>query len=331
MSRTRTAERILLEVLTGYQLPAVLASAERLGILDELSTWTTPEQIVQRRGSSQRGTQAIIEVLVAAGLAARRGGRVRLTQRGRLLVQEGSRGLRGILRKEAFFARVWADLDVAIRTGEALLPPFARRGAAEPDTCAAYLRALNDLTERIAEDVLSAADLGWPRSLLDVGGGGGALAAAAARRFPRARVFVLELPEVVPIARRLLGERGAETIHVVAGDALDPQAAEGIAPLDAVLVSHVLHDLAPERAALLLRNVVGWLRPDGIVVVHDVLPAGRPDLATALFDVMMLVENPGGRVHRERDVRSWLTSAGIRRLRRVDLGWTAVLRGIKEA
>ncbi len=331
MSRTAAAERTLLQVLTGYQLPAVLASAERLGILDELSTGATLEQIRRTRGSSLRGVQAIIEVLVAAGLAARRGDRARLTRRGRLLVEEGPRGLRGILRKEAFFARLWVDLDVAVRTGEALLAPLARRAALDPEACAAYLRALNDLTGRVADDVLSAADLGSPRSLLDVGGGGGALAAVAARRFPRARVFVLELPEVAPIAKRLLAERGVAAIQVVAGDALDPQAAAGIAPLDAAVVSHVLHDLAPEPAARLLYNVVSWLRPGGIVAVHDVLPAGRPDLTTALFDVMMLVENPGGRVHPARDVRSWLRSAGVGRVRRVDLGWTAVLRGMRRA
>jgi precorrin-6B methylase 2 len=329
MSRSNAAERALLDILTAYQLPAVLGTAERLGILDELAAGTTQARLRRRCRISARGAKSMVGVLVAAGLAKSQGERLFLTRRGRLLVEGGRGGLRNILRKEAFFARLWVDLDVSVRTGRALLPAFPQRAAREPEDCTAYLRALNDLTDRVADDVLAAVDQGSPRSLLDVGGGGGALAAAAAHRLPHTRVFILEVPEVAPITRQLLAERGEEDVQVISGDALDPAAARDIAPLDVVIVSHLLHDLGPEKAALLLRNVVSWLRPGGTVVVHDVLAPTRPDLTTALFDVMMLVENPGGQVHSEQMVRSWLRSAGVRRVRRADLGWTAILRGIK--
>lgn len=326
----RHASDPLLEMLTAYQLPAVIASAERLGVLDELTSPTSPGRIARRRGLSSRGVEAILGVLLAAGLAsARRDGTFALTADGRRLVREGDGGLRRVVRKEAFFARLWTGLDQAVRTGRALLPETKRRALEDPDGYAAFLAALNDLAAPIADAVLEAADFGDPRLVLDVGGGGGAFALAARRRHPRARVVILELPEVAPLTRQLIDQAADRLIEVVPGDARDARTGRRLEPFDGVLISHVLHDLAPPDAARVIANVVRWLRPGGIVAVHDVLPEGRPDVPTALFDVMMLIENPGGRVHQARAVRRWLTAAGTTRARRTRIGWTSVLRAVK--
>ena len=55
------------------------------------------------------------------------------------------------------------------------------------------------------------------------------------------------------------------------------------------------------------------VRRGGKLVILDVLvpEGGQSNPVEALFDLMMLVEVPGGRSHRMSDVRKWIESVGM--------------------
>ncbi len=64
--------------------------------------------------------------------------------------------------------------------------------------------------------------------------------------------------------------------------------------------------------------------------MHDVFrEGGATDPVIALFDVMMLVENQGGRTHRLADVRAWIVEAGFAEPEETGLGFTTLLRAEK--
>lgn len=315
--------------LTGYQGAAALMAADRSGLIAALTgDGGSIDDLAARTGASARGVDALVRALVAMGIVESTGAVYRLGPAGSPLAVPGADGLDRLIRKEAVFYALWARLDAAVHTGDALLAPFAERARTEPAAAEAFLLALNDLAGRVAPDLVPAARLEGARSLVDVGGGGGAYALAFAGADPGLDVTIVEQPSVVPLTERALAAAGraGTRIRVVAGDATRP----GLGldeRYDAALVSHLLHDMDPEAARAAVHGAASALRPGGVLLVHDVFrEQGDTDPVVALFDVMMLVENQGGRTHSLADLRGWLADAGMGEPEVHPLGFTTLLR-----
>jgi 2-hydroxy-4-(methylsulfanyl)butanoate S-methyltransferase len=103
--------------------------------------------------------------------------------------------------------------------------------------------------------------------LLDVGGGSGAFAIALAERAPRLRATVLDLPEVVAVARRYRDEAGlADRIALLPGDAVHT---DWPPDQDVVLMSYLLSALPEEAIDAVLGKARAALAPGGLLLVHD--------------------------------------------------------------
>ena len=138
-----------------------------------------------------------------------------------------------------------------------------------------------DLAARFGGELPALAALDRPGRLLEVGGGAGSHAAALAGAVPGLEATVLDLPAVEPV----VAERHPELAFVV-GDLDRPRFGRPTAERwDAVLLANVLHDHPAGRA--------------------------RAIIATALFDLMMLVENERGAAWPAATLPSWLRAAGL--------------------
>lgn len=130
------------------------------------------------------------------------------------------------------------------------------------------IRQLVPRYDEMAEHVIAQVIAPRPRSIVDIGAGTGALDEVVLHRLPEARLTALDAsPEMVAIARALLGPFG-DRARVVPGDVLQFRPAE---PADAVFSSLVLHNLTPEDREALLRDVRGWLAPQGTLVWADLI------------------------------------------------------------
>lgn len=119
-------------------------------------------------------------------------------------------------------------------------------------------------------EVVAAFDLSRFTRLVDLGGATGHLAVAACRRYPGLRAVVLDLPEVVPLARELVaGTDVAGRVEVAAGDFF----ADPLPPADLYALGRVLHDWSEEKIATLLRKVYDALPAGGGVLVAEKLLA----------------------------------------------------------
>ncbi|HZG89913.1 MAG TPA: methyltransferase [Pseudonocardia sp.] len=119
---------------------------------------------------------------------------------------------------------------------------------------------------------------GTPR-LLDVGGGSGAFAIAFAERAPGLRATVLDLPEVVEVARGYRAAAGlTDRIDLLAADAVrDPWPPDQ----DVVLLSYLLSAVGDAEIDVVLDRARGCLRPGGLLVVHDFMLDDGPSGAAA--------------------------------------------------
>jgi SAM-dependent methyltransferase len=303
----------LLDLLTGYQVPAVVTAAQRVGLFDAFDGLpTSAETIAERIATAVKPTRALLDSLVAIGLVQRMpDGYAPSPQAVADLGRHGA--LARVVEKEAVFARLWLDLDQVLRSGEPLLAPWRERLDTDPQRARAFLDALDVLAERTGPALHLLPELAPDRHVVDVGGGLGAYARQLAR--VGCTVTLVELPAVAAWAQHSLAER-APRVAVVAADAVAVPAC-GVAPAshDAAIVSHVVHDLAEPDAVALLANAAQAVRPGGHVVVNEFAGDSGPGAFGPLFDVMMQVET-GGCAYPEAALGEMMVSAGLRRIRR---------------
>jgi ubiquinone/menaquinone biosynthesis C-methylase UbiE len=177
-----------------------------------------------------------------------------------------------------------------------------------------FLLALNDLAEMGAGGAIGTGAFQGAGTILDLGGGGGGYSAALAQALPDARVTLADLPEILPIAEGYFAGKGLSgRVELVAADFLIEDCGLGGRTFDCAFLSHILHDFDATAAAGIVARAARLVRSGGKLIILDVLTpeAGHSNPVEALFDLMMLVEVPGGRTHGISEVSGWIQSAGL--------------------
>jgi ubiquinone/menaquinone biosynthesis C-methylase UbiE len=301
--------------LTLYQKSAALMAAAKLGLFAALADGpATPSEVARRISASTDTVSRLLTALGALEYVSREGDRFALNDFSRAFLRGGAGGMQRLAWKEHLFYTAWSRLADAITTGNALFPPFAERLGNDFPSVEKFLLALNDLAEMAAPGAIGTGAFQSAATILDLGGGGGGYAAELARALPDARVTLADLRQILPIARGHLERKGhQERVELVEGDFLRDDCGLPGRKFDCVFLSHVLHDFDAPIAAAIVAHAARRVAAGGKLVILDVLApdGGHSNPVEALFDLMMLVEVPGGRTHRFSDVCKWLESAGM--------------------
>jgi hypothetical protein len=155
-----------------------------------------------------------------------------------------------------------------------------------PDEYEMFNRALADLRgdehQRIAGAYWSGVN-----TVVDVGGGAGSLLAAILETHPDKRGVLIDQPEVLPDAARLLSARGVrDRCDVVGGSFFEPMAATG----EVWTMCQVLHDWPDaECRTILSRCRAGMRETDRLLVIEMLSVPGDPNPGIAVLDLMMLL------------------------------------------
>jgi ubiquinone/menaquinone biosynthesis C-methylase UbiE len=157
-----------------------------------------------------------------------------------------------------------------------------------------------------------AAHVPYGGRIVDVGAGTGTQAIAIAARRPDTQVIAVDGdPDVLRLARRKPGAKHVTWRHAYAGElALEAASA------DVVVMSLLLHHLAPDAKHRALTDAHRTLRPDGRLHVAD---WGRPHdpVMRAAFAVVQLIDGrEGTRDHAAGRLPVYLARAGFPRVER---------------
>lgn len=145
---------------------------------------------------------------------------------------------------------------------------------------------LPDREERFASmlDTVEAVAGGDAPRILDLAGGTGSISLRALRRFPAARVTLVDVdPVLLAIARASLDAAAI----VVSADLRTPSWLDALADrdFDAVLTATALHWLPAERLVELYGEIRAILRPGGVFINADhMADDGLPELAAKIGD-----------------------------------------------
>jgi acetylserotonin O-methyltransferase len=171
--------------------------------------------------------------------------------------------------------KLWANLEGAVREGTNRwretfgwdAPIFANFFHTE-DAKREFLMGMHGQGLISSPQVVAAFDLSRYRRLVDLGGATGHLAIAACQRYSNLRAVVFDLPQVGPIARRLVGASPvSDRIEVAAGDFFVDALPEG----DLYALGRIVHDWPEPKVIGLLERIFDRLPTDGALLIAEKL------------------------------------------------------------
>lgn len=209
---------------------------------------------------------------------------------------------------------VWAGLRESVLTGRASFP--AVHGVPMWEYIASHEKlgqAFNGwMTRQSAQHnaaLVGAYDFSRFRRLVDVGGGQGSTLAAVLTAAPLLRGVLLDLPVVVATTTPLEAAGVLDRCEVIGGDMLQTVPAGG----DAYIVKRVLMDWSDTDSTTILRACRTAMTDGGkVLVVEMLMPAGDEPSPARSFDILMLLNQPGGRIRTEAEFRELFAGAGLR-------------------
>jgi len=210
-----------------------------------------------------------------------------------------------LLHSAGMWTRWSALTEVVRRGGAAAAPPTPR----SPEGLAAFIGAMHCIGRGLAAEIVRSIAPG--RRLLDVGGASGTYTEALLAASPELEATLFDLPPVIEMARRRLGEAGLlGRVTLVAGDFYRDELPAGH---DLVLLSAIIHQNSPAQNVELYRKCWRALEPGGRIVVRDhvMSPDHLRPLAGALFAINMLVSSEGGGTYSPAELRETLEAAGF--------------------
>jgi (2Fe-2S) ferredoxin/predicted O-methyltransferase YrrM len=303
--------------LRGFQESRVLLTAVELDLFSAVGSGATADEVSARIDTDPRGTEMLMNTLVAMGLLAKQGAVFRNSALSAKCFAGGSaEDARAATMHMAHLWETWSTLTECVRAGTSVYQGPAERGE---EWTRAFIAAMHRNARARAALVVKAVGTEGVSRMLDVGGGSGAYAISFASANENLQVDLLDLATVIPIAQGHIKSAGLSgRIRTRPGDLRVDKLGEGY---DLVFVSAICHMLGPNENKDLLQRCFQALTPGGRVVIQDFIlePDKTAPKSAALFALNMLVGTQAGSTYTEAEYAGWLEEAGFQEVRHVRL------------
>lgn len=305
----------------------ILLSALELGLFTVLAPGPlTGTDLCARLGLHGRGAADFFDALVVLGLLERDGDTYRNAPGVDRLLVRGESYSAGFLDGANFVLYpAWGGLSNALRTGSPQATGDFEQMLSNPETQRVYLSMMDSLSGPLAPALASSLDWSRYSTVADVGGARGNMVSLVLRSHPHLKGIVFDRPQ----NRDACAEH---TASLGVGDRVDFRGgnffAEELPEADVVIIGHVLADFSLEERKSLVRKAFRAVRPGGAFLVYDPMPdPDRPELASLVASLHMLVMTPAGAGYRPADCIEWMTEAGFSgaSILPLDLGNTLVI------
>jgi (2Fe-2S) ferredoxin/SAM-dependent methyltransferase len=318
------------QTLRAYMESRALLTALELDVFTAVGSGGTAAEVAGKISTQPRATEMLLNALVAMGLLAKQQGIFRDTPATARFFAEGSRdnARPGLLHIANIWHR-WSNLTDCVRAGTAVShQEMPGRGEAWTEH---FIAAMHHNAAERAPLVVQAVGVAGVERLLDVGGGSAAYSIAFAQANEKLHATVLDLPNVLPISLRHIGEAGLTgRIDTRAGDLRKDRFGTGF---NLILVLAICHMLSPEENQDLFRRCFKALETGGRIVIQDFIlePDKTAPKQAALFALNMLVGTPAGSTYSFEEYSTWLGEAGFKDAREIRLpGPSNLIVGARE-
>ncbi|GAA2598064.1 methyltransferase [Streptomyces axinellae] len=297
----------------GFASAKLLLSALELGVFTALDGTADgsaeAEELRAALGLHPRAAADFFDALTAAGLLERHYGRYRNSERAQRHLVRGPGYQGGFLEGANFVLYpAWGRLTEALRTGAPQAEGDFEAMLGDPHARRMFLTMQDSLSGPLIPHLLDALDWSAYTTLTDVGGARGNLAGHLVRARPGLTGTVFDRPQnAEPCAEHTAGLGVAERITFTGGDFFtDP-----LPPADVVVIGHVLADFSRDERRALIEKAYTAVHEGGTLLVYDPMNGDKPELASLIASLHMLVMTPAGAGYHPDHCAGWMERSGF--------------------
>jgi SAM-dependent methyltransferase len=321
----------LREMTVAFQKSRIILSAYELDIFTFIGEkGPDSETISKALNLNGRATERLLNALVALKLLEKNDGNFCNTKDSLMFLSKASPTYLAGLMHSSQLWDTWSHLTDVVKTGHAAQrAEINERG---DEWLEAFIIAMHDRGKIQANIEVSKIDLEDVGSVLDVGGGSGCFCMAFLNRKPELRTAIFDLPNVVPISKKIIEKEGfSGRIEHYKGDYTTDELPKGF---DLTFLSAVIHSNSYETNQELVKKCYNSLNTGGKIVIQDwIMNDARTEPAQgAIFSINMLVGTEEGDCYSENEVCTWLTNAGFSDITKIELeSWKGQVIGVKKS
>ena len=318
---TQTAQQptpqLFFQTVNAYQRTEALKAAIELEVFSAIGEGkTTPSEIAERCGASERGIRILCDFLCIMGFLTKNGNRYQLTADSAMFLDKRSPAyLAGAIEfmLSPMLTDNFKNFTETVRKGGTL----SDGGTVSYDNpiWVTFARGMAPLMSLPSQLLAKLVDPAADRKLkvLDIAAGHGLFGIAFAKNNPQVEVVALDWPNVLQVAKQNAREAGvADRYSIIEGSAFDVDYGKDY---DVILLTNFLHHFDPPTCEKLLRKVHAALVDGGRAVTLEFVPnedrISPPDAAA--FSVMMLGSTPSGDAYTFSDLDAMANNAGFKR------------------
>ncbi|RZT95784.1 methyltransferase family protein [Ancylomarina subtilis] len=300
----------LREVSMAFQKSRILLTAYELDLFTFIGKdCYSSEKISNALNSHKDATERLLNALVALNLLVKTDGNYRNSEESYQLLSKNSPNYLGGLMHMNHLWHTWSQLTDVVKTGKpAQSTEINQRGN---EWLESFIHAMHDRGKRQAPSQVSKINLQNIESVLDVGGGSGCFCMEFIKRKPGLRTAIFDLPNVVPISKRIIEKEGfTGKIEHYSGDYTKDELPKGF---DLVFLSAIIHSNSNETNQGLVKKCYNSLNANGKIIIQDWImnDAKTKPVQGAIFSINMLVGVEGGNCYSENEVSQWMNHAGF--------------------
>lgn len=313
----------LLTIAEGFFQSSVLFALLKLQIFERIGDGgRSLLELAGETGARPETLARLLNAGVALNLLATTDGtvyRVADGCRSVLLPSAGVSYLGNWLRNLDYFRRALSELERAVLTSGPTVEPSGHLGV-DGLTTREFTLAMHNYAALRGKELTRYLDTSQSRTLLDLGCGPGTYAFNLGLKNPGLQLYLLDLPEVLAVAREVQAQYGLE--NDIRYLPLDVTKDEIPGTYDIVLVSNTLHMLGEKDSRALLQRLYASVNAGGSVVIQaqylrDDRLGGRWPV---LLDLIQLCITAEGRNHSVTETTRWLEEAGFSNVQHWPMG-----------
>jgi SAM-dependent methyltransferase len=306
------------ETVMAFQKSRIVLTAYQLGLFTFIGEKAhRSETLSESLNLNQNATERLLNALVALKLLEKNNENFSNTKESLMFLSKNSPAyLSGFMHANNLWD-TWSHLTDVVKTGN--IARDLELGERVEEWFEAFINAMHDRGKKQAPAQISEIDLNNVESILDVGGGSGCFCMAFLKRKPELKTAVFDLPNVIPISKRIIESEGfTGKIEHYPGDYTRDDLPTGF---DLLFLSAVIHSNSFETNQELVKKCYNSLNANGKIVIQDWImnDAKTEPVQGAIFSINMLVGVEGGDCYSESEVRSLLENAGFSDITKVDV------------
>ena len=305
------------EIAVAYQKSRIVLTAVELDVFTLFGKEShNAETVAKALKLNKNATERLLNALVALKLLEKNNENFSNTHDSLMYLSKNSPGYMAGLMHTNHLWNTWSHLTEVVETGiPAHDVEIKNRGEG---WLKAFIHAMHDRGMKQAAAQIAKIDLQGVESVLDIGGGSGCFSMAFLNRKPELRTAVFDLPEVIPISKKIIDKEGfSGRIEHYKGNYTTDELPEGF---DLAFLSAVIHSNSYETNQELVKKCYHSLNKNGKIVIQDWImnDAKTEPVRGAIFSINMLVGVQGGDCYSENEIRTWLINAGFSDIRKIE-------------